>query len=33
MLDHSGEGGGEVLRGNVGCREVLWIVRWNMCGV
>jgi len=33
MLDQSGEGGGEVVRGDVGCREVLWVVRWNICSV
>jgi len=33
MVDHSGEGGGQVMRGDVGCREVLWVVRWNMCSV
>jgi len=29
MVDHSGEGGGKIVRGDVGCWEVLW----NMCGV
>jgi len=33
MVDHSGEGEGKVVRGDVGCREVLWVVRWNMCSV
>jgi len=33
MVDHSGEGGCEVVRGCVGCRKVLWVVWWNMCGV
>jgi len=33
MVDHSGEGGGEVVRGDVRCRKVLWVVWWNMCGV
>jgi len=33
MVDHSGEGGGEVVRGDVGCRKVLQVVWWNMCGV
>jgi len=33
VVDHSGEGGGKVVRGDVGCREVLWVVRWNMCSV
>jgi len=26
MVDHSGEGGGKVLRGDVGCRKILWVV-------
>jgi len=33
MVDHSGECGGEVVRGDVGCRKVLWVVWWNMGGV
>jgi len=33
MVDHNGEGGGEVVRGNVGCWKVLWVVGWNMCSV
>jgi len=33
LSDHSGEGGGKVLRGNVACWEVLRVVRWNLCGV
>jgi len=33
MVDHSGEGGGKVVRGGVGCWEVLRVVWWNMCGV
>jgi len=33
MVDQSGEGGGEVVWGDVGCREVLWVVGWNMCSV
>jgi len=33
MVDHSGEAAGEVVRGDVGCRKVLWVVWWNMCGV
>jgi len=33
MVDHSGEGGGKVVRGDVGCWKVLWVVWWNMCGV
>jgi len=27
MVDHSGEGRGKVVRGDVGCWEVLWVVR------
>ena len=33
MVDHSGKGGGKVVRGDVGCWEVLRVVWWNMCGV
>ena len=33
VVDHSGEGGGDVVRGNVGCWKVLWVIGWNMCGV
>jgi len=33
MVDQSGKGGGQVVRGDVGCMEVLWIVRWNMGSV
>ena len=30
MVDHSGEGRGKIVRGDVGCWEVLWVVLWNM---
>jgi len=33
MVDHSGEGGGKVVRRDVGCWKVLWVVWWTMCGV
>jgi len=33
MVDHSGEGGDEVVRGDVGCRKVMWVVRWDMGSV
>jgi len=33
MIDHSGEGRGKVVRGDVGCWKVLQVVGWNMCGV
>jgi len=33
MVDHSGEGGGEVMRGDVSCWKVLRVVWLNMCGV
>jgi len=33
VVDHSGKGGGDVVRGNVGCQKVLWVMGWNMCGV
>ena len=33
MVDYSGEGGAEVVRGDVSCRKVLRVVWWNMCGV
>jgi len=33
MVDHSGEGGGKVVRGDVGCRKVLRVIRRNMCSL
>jgi len=33
MVDHSEKGRGKVVRGDVGCWKVLWVVWWNMCGV
>jgi len=33
VIDHSGKGGGDVVRGNVGCGKRLWVIGWNMCGV
>ena len=30
MVDKCGKGGGEVVRGNVGCREIVWVVRWDI---
>jgi len=33
MVDQSGKGGGEVVRGYVGCWKVLCVVGWNMCSV
>jgi len=33
MVDKSGKGGGEVVRGDVGRREVVWVVRWGMGSV
>jgi len=33
MVDHSREGGGKVVRGDVGCWKVMWVVRWYMCSV
>ena len=33
MVDHSGKGGGEVVRRNVGCGKVLWVVGWDICGM
>jgi len=33
MSDHSGEGGSKVVRGDVACWRVLWVVWWNICGV
>ena len=29
MVDKSGKGGGEVVKGDVGRREVVWVVRWG----
>jgi len=31
MSDHSGEGRGTVVRGDVACWRVLRVVWWNMC--
>jgi len=33
MVDKCWKGGGVVVRGDVGCREVVWVVRWDMGGV
>jgi len=33
MVDHSREGGGKVVRGDVGCWKVMWVVGWYMCSV
>ena len=33
MVDHSGEGGGKVVRGGVGCWQVLGFVGWYVCSV
>jgi len=33
MVDHSGEGEGKVVRGDVGCWKVLRVIGWNMCSV
>jgi len=33
MVDESGKGGGEVARGDVGGRKVMWVVRWDMGSV
>jgi len=33
MVGKTGKGGGEVVRGDVGCREVVWIVRWGISSV
>jgi len=30
MVDKGGKGGGEVMRGDVGCREVVRVVGWDM---
>jgi len=30
LVDKSGKGGGEVLRRDVGCREVVRVVGWDM---
>jgi len=30
MVDKSGKGRGEVVRGDVGRRDVVWVVRWDM---
>jgi len=33
MVDKSGKGEGEVVRRDVGCRKVVWVVRWDMGSV
>jgi len=33
MVDHSGEGGCKVVRGDVGCWQVLGVVGWYVCSV
>ena len=33
VVDHSGKGGGDVVRGNVGYGKILWVIGWNICGV
>jgi len=33
MVNKSGKGGGEVVWGDVGCRKVMWVVRWDMGSV
>jgi len=33
MVEHNREGGGKVVRGDVGCWKVMWIVGWYMCSV
>ena len=30
MVDKGGKGGGEVVRGDVGCREVVRVIRWDL---
>ena len=33
MVNKSGKGGGEVVRGGVGCREVVLVVMWDVGSV
>jgi len=33
IVDKRGKGGGEVVRGDVGRREVVWVLRWGMGSV
>ena len=33
VVDHNGKGGGDVVRGDVGCGNVLWVIGWDMCGM
>jgi len=33
VVDHSRKGGCDVMRRDVGCGKILWVVGWNVCGV
>ena len=33
VVDHSRKSGGDVVRRNVGCGKILWVVGWDMCGM
>ena len=33
MVDEGGKGGGEVVRRDMGSREVVRVIRWDMSGV
>jgi len=33
VVDHSKKGGVDVVRRNVGCGKILWVVGWDMCGM
>ena len=33
VVDHSRKGEGDVMRRDVGCGKILWVVGWNVCGV
>jgi len=33
VVDNSRKGGGDVVRRNVSCGKILWVIRWDMCGM
>ena len=33
VVDHSRKGEGDVMRRDVGCGKIMWVVGWDICGV